>query len=302
MPKQLSLTPRKRKWAEARKNPVLRGTRLNYNASQQAKYQKAILTLVRQMTSETKSQVIKLFESSTADDFFEQQKQAAAMDASNISVKAKKLMNTLNAKFTNLFNDKAKPIAEKMIDGASDASENALHESLKQLSGGLSLKTGVVPEGMEIKAQALVQENVGLITSIPSKYFEQISGAVYRSITTGNGIKDLIPVISKYNGENERRAKNIALDQTRKAYNTINRERMQKVGVKQFEWIHSGGGVHPRPSHVAMSGKIFSFDDLPIVNLDNAGSPSYVPERGIPGQAINCKCVMSPVIEFDTGE
>src|SRR6185437_13906763 len=85
MPKQPPLTDKKRKWAESREDVILRGERLNYNASQQAKYRKALLTLVRQMTSETKARVIDLFETATADDFFEQQREAAAMDAANIS-------------------------------------------------------------------------------------------------------------------------------------------------------------------------------------------------------------------------
>ena len=70
---------------------------------------------------------------------------------------------------------------------------------------------------------------------------------------------------------------------------------MEKLGLKKFEWLHSGGGHHPRPDHVAMSGNIYSFTSLPIID-------SKTGERGIPGQAINCKCVMRPVIEFEQGE
>lgn len=279
---------------------VKKGKRLNYNASQQAKYQKALLDLVRQMTKETRDRITKLFDGSTADDFFEQQKEAAAMDGASLSTKAKKLMNDLQDKFVQLFGSKSRKLATTMLNGALKASQASLSTSLKELSGGLSLNTGVVPEGLETKSQAIVQENVDLIKSIPQQYFKDISGSVFRSITTGNGLKDLIPAIGKYAGETSRRTKNIALDQTRKAYNTINRERMQKLGVKQFEWIHSGGGLEPRPSHVAMNGKIFSFDDLPIINKENLKYEA--PQRGIPGQAINCKCVMGPVIEFDTGE
>jgi uncharacterized protein with gpF-like domain len=42
-----------------------------------------------------------------------------------------------------------------------------------------------------------------------------------------------------------------------------------------------------------MDGKIFSFDDLPIIDRKTG-------ERGIPGQAINCRCTMTPVYEFDS--
>lgn len=291
------LTKKKLNWVKNR-DTVLRGTQLNYNASQQEKYQKALLTLVRQMAKETKNAVTKLFESGTAEAFIEQQKIAATDES--IASKARKITNALAAKFEQLFAMKAKDLAESMVNGAKKTSKSTLHASLAKLSGGLSLKTGVVPKGMEDVSKAIIAENVSLIKSIPSQYFTDVTGAVMRSITTGTGISELVPKIQKYNGITERRAKNIALDQTRKAYNSINKQRMQSIGVKQFEWVHSGGGQHPRKSHEAMSGNIYDFDDLPIINKEQVSAGYEGPTRGIPGQAINCKCTMVPVIEFNS--
>ena len=52
---------------------------------------------------------------------------------------------------------------------------------------------------------------------------------------TGSGLQDLIPSIDRALKSQKRiaknRAKNIALDQTRKAYNSINKARMEAVGV-----------------------------------------------------------------------
>jgi SPP1 gp7 family putative phage head morphogenesis protein len=152
---------------------------------------------------------------------------------------------------------------------------------------------------MEDIAKAIVEENVSLIKSIPQQYFKDITGSVMRSITTGAGMSTLLPQIQKYNAMTERRAKNLALDQTRKAYNGINKQRMQSIGVKKFEWVHSGGGQHPRRSHIALGGRVFSFDDLPVINKEQVDAGYEGPVRGIPGQAINCRCTMIPVIEFD---
>lgn len=297
MAKKPLLTEAKRKWA-ANRDVTLRGTQLNYNASQQAKYKAKLNALVKQMTTETKTQLKRLFNGEIADDYFEQQAQAAAMDAS-ITSKARILMNKLTDKFSQLFAQKATPYAQTMVNGASDVSKSTLHTSLKQLSGGLSLKTGVVPEGMDDVTTALVAENVSLIKSIPQQYFKDITGSVMRSITTGNGLSDLIPSINKYEGQTVRRANNIALDQTRKAYNSINKQRMQSIGVKQFEWVHSGGSQHPRQSHVKISGHIFSFDNLEEEQAELGVPPE---DRGIPGHPVNCKCTMVPVINFDDEE
>ena len=291
------LTREKKRWAKNR-DVVLRGTRLDYNIAQQEKYERSINRLVKQMADETKKEVIALFQSTTGKDFFKQQKQAAAMDES-LSSQARILMNSLMDKFYILFNRKSKSLAEIMLDGVSKASKTTLYSSLKQLSGGLSLKTGVVSKGMEDVAKAIIEENVSLIKSIPEQYFKNITGEVMRSITTGRGLADLRPAIEKYDGQTYRRAKNIALDQTRKAYNSINAERMLSNNVKQFEWIHSGGGQHPRPSHQKISGHIFNFATL-FKEQEALGVPKA--DRGIPGQAINCKCVMVPVIKFEDDE
>lgn len=288
------LTKQKRKWA-ANRNVTLRGLGLSYNASQQAKYQKALTSLVKQMAQEVNRQLERLFKGEIADDYFDQQKEAAAMDAS-LASHAKKLMNALTSKFQQLFNLKALDLASSMLKGAEQTSKSTLHASLKQLSGGLSLKTGVVPKGMEDVSSALVAENVSLIKSIPQQYFKDVTGSVMRSITTGRGLADLLPEIKKYQGQTERRAKNLALDQTRKAYNSINKQRMQSIGVKQFEWVHSGGGQKPRASHLKISGHIFDFE-----NLEAQQAALGVPkeDQGIPGYPINCRCTMLPVINFD---
>jgi SPP1 gp7 family putative phage head morphogenesis protein len=298
---QKLLTKRKANWAKGR-DVTLRGTPLIVNASLQAKYVRALKKLTLQMTKETKEQVAKLFRGELADNYFTIQKEAAsavAMDAS-LTSQAKKLMNKLTAKFTQLFNSSASSLAERMLNGTLTSTSTTLHTSLKQLSGGLSLKTGVVPSGMEDVSKSIVNENVQLIKSIPQEYLNDVSGAVFRSITTGAGIATLIPELSKYAGISDRRVKLMALDQTRKAYNTIAKQKMINIGVGQFEWLHSAGGQKPRQSHIAMTGNVYSFDDLPIINQEQVDRGYEAPERGIPGQAINCRCKMIPVIPLDS--
>ena len=275
---------------------TLRGTKLAYNAAQQARYVLALKKLVRKMTDETNKQVVNLFYDSASKDYFKQQKKATAMDDS-ISSQARILMNKLTATFTSLFAMKAKPLAESMVKGATAASKASLHSSLQVLSGGLSLKTGVVPAGMEDVSTATVAENVSLIKSIPAQYFKDITGSVMRSITTGNGLADLMPDLRKYSTQTDARVRNLALDQTRKAYNNINKQRMVAIGVKQFEWLHSGGGQKPRTSHLKIAGHIFNF-----ATLEDEQAALGVPEadRGIPGHPINCRCTMRPIVDFST--
>jgi SPP1 gp7 family putative phage head morphogenesis protein len=275
-------------WAKNR-SVVLHGKRLNYNVGIQQKYSHKLRKLVRKMTQETEKRLLKIFKGDPAYQYFEHQKKIAVTD-DTIYNQSRNILKELNDKFKRLFNLHAKPAAENMLNNTITVSATSLNSSLKMLTG-LSIGVDFIPKGLNQVIKASIAENVSLIKSIPDQYFSDLNNAVMRSITTGNGLKDLYPFIKKYNGQTERRAKNIAYDQTRKAYNQINKQRMMAVGFKKFKWLHSSGSQHPRALHIAMNGKVYSFNDLPIID-ENTG------EHGIPGQAINCKCTMTPVYEF----
>lgn len=268
--------------------PIKGGT-LEHNASVGAKYANALEALVRMMVTETEREVKNLFRSDVAAEH------AAAMvgDAS-IASEARKLTNKLAKKFQSHFAKRAKELAERMVANVDKVSKTALSASLKAAGAGLALPTDSLSGPLGAIVEATVVQNVDLIQSIASQYQTRVQGAVMRSITSGGDLQSLTDELGQIRGVTQRRAKNIALDQTRKAYNGINRGRMLALGIKKFEWLHSGGGQKPRPDHVEMSGKIYSFDKLPVID-EKTG------ERGIPGQAPNCRCRMVPVLEFEGG-
>lgn len=276
---------------QKKNNNVIKGNKLNYNASIQSKYEREIKALIKAMTTETNKKVLSLFESSTAEEFF-------STDAS-IASQAKILTNELIKKYNSLFKLKGATLADKTIGSIDRISSTNLKSSLKSLTNGLTLKTNFLTGDLKEMLKASVNENVSLIESIADEYLSRVQKMVMRSITTGNGLATIVPALKKFDGMSERKAKDIAYDQTRKIYNTFNKSRMEKIGIKKFEWIHSAGGLQPRQSHIAMSGKIFSFDDLPVINKEQVDKGYEAPEKGIPGQAINCRCTMTPVMDFE---
>lgn len=282
----MMLTNRRKQWAAQRTTPpVFKGAVLPVPAIVGVRYVQALSSITAQMTAQTKKEILRLYKTEAAGVYF-------AQDAATIGSQARILVNSLQDRFNALFAKKAKPLAETMVENASAASKTSLHSSLQALSGGMSLKTSIDSPVLSNIYKASVAENVGLIKSISSEYLTKVQGAVMRSITTGNGLQDLIPALEQYEGQTHRRARNIALDQTRKVYNSINKGRMQALGLKKFMWHHSGGGAQPREDHIEMDGEIYSFDALPVID-QNTG------ERGIPGQAPNCRCTMSPIFDFE---
>lgn len=212
------------------------------------------------------------------------------------AVQARKALNRLKRRFDSLFSNRAPTIIERIFGDIDKSSQSSLTQSLKELSGGVTLKTPALPASLKTMMQAATMENVALIKSIPVDFHQQIEGAVMRSIQPGgNGLQDVDEALSKYGGITKRRAQFIARDQTSKVTAAMNSQRAQAVGVKKFVWVHSGGGAEPRRLHQQLSGQTFRFDDLPIID-ERTG------ERGLPGQAINCRCTMRPLVDFGEDE
>ena len=174
-----------------------------------------------------------------------------------------------------------------------------------------SLAGSVIPRDMEQVIKASIMENVSLIRSIESKYFEQITGAVARSMQAGGSIKQLKQEILHYNGMTRRRADIIANDQSRKAYMSINLRNMAKAGIQKVEWVHSGGGYTVREYHYrkwdgvsgkddghpnGLNGFIFDIDKPPVIQ-EAKGKQQEI--RGYPAQLPSCKCVMRAIVEID---
>jgi len=287
--KKIRLTKKRQAWAEPRQ-ATLKGSKLTpYSGAAAAKYDARLQRLVVAMRKEYNREIRRLFKTHADEE------SALAMDAS-LASQARILFNFLGAKWAKLFASRAAGITEHMIDGASMASKRNLGESLKQISGGITIKVPEMPAALQEQITAATAENVGLIKSIQQQYNERISQLVLRSAATGGrGAAEIFEGIRHYDGLTEKRAKLIAVDQTRKITAAMNVERAKSVGMKRFEWVHSGGGADPRKLHLRYDGQVFDYDNPPVID-ERTG------ERGFPGQLINCRCVMVPVLELGDAE
>lgn len=161
-----------------------------------------------------------------------------------------------------------------------------------------SLKTQLRKAGFTVKFQmsapmrdafnAVVDENIALIKSIPARYLESVKIDLLQSVQNGRDVGYLTDQLTKRTGITKRRAALIARDQNNKATAVMARTRQLELGITQAKWLHSAGGKTPRPAHVKFSGQIF----------DLASGHDFGDGEGhvLPGQPINCRCVAVPVL------
>ena len=298
---------------QAKRDGMVKGKPLNHSVAIEQRYIAELMRMVNQMVKQTHREVMKCVKpvEIVAMDAKEKtvkqlEKEAAAKKEEAVEAaklvaaqKAEAVLDRMKKNFDAMFQRKAKDASSAMLGAVSKESAVNLASSLKDLSGGVTLNMDFMDKTVSKAIREQLLENIAKVKSIPNDYAERARKVLLHSAETGGDMTGLADRLQKIGDMSKRQAKNLALDQTRKAYNTINAVRMKQVGVKQFEWVHSGGGIRPRESHIAMypaglNGGIFNMDE-----------GAYDPDAEMwimPAELPNCRCTMVPVHEFDEGE
>lgn len=268
---------------------VIKGNITRPNAGIKDWYQKELAKLVKRMTDEVMNTLDPLYK--------ELDYQIEFSTDESISSQTRIKLDKLFGKYEKIFKDKGDELSKKVVNKSQTYARTTLLSSLKSMLGekakDFTIKTNATSAVTKEVAKALIYENVSLIKTIQSEYFKQITGTVTRSIQTGKGVSFVKKELMKYKGMTERRARNIALDQTRKAFNVLNSRRMQDVGIDYFEWVHTGGSQKPRSYHKnVLNGKICKYSDPPPLNEEKT-------IHGIPGELPFCHCVARAVLNYD---
>lgn len=186
------------------------------------------------------------------------------------------------------FDEASEKLAQHFATSTARRSDDVLRKILRD--GGFSVKFKMTPAMRDV-FKSIVNENVGLIRSIPQQFHTQVQGIVMRSVASGRDLAPMVKDLQEQFGVTRRRAAHISLDQNNKATAMLQRVRQTEIGIEEGIWIHSHGGKTPRRTHLANDGKKFNiaegwFDPDPRVK-----------KKILPGQLINCRCVWRPVVK-----
>lgn len=115
--------------------------------------------------------------------------------------------------------------------------------------------------------------------------------------TAGMSFEDMVrEIVSETKGEiGKKRAGIIARTETSKAINSTNFETASKSGLKKKKWLHAGGGITDRPSHIQVHGieieisekfKVPGHGKTPAVEMRFPKDP----EVRVAGHIVHCYC------------
>lgn len=192
-------------------------------------------------------------------------------------------IRTLGQRWLSRFDKAAPELGQWFAKAAKDRADWALRDTLRRAGFTVEFKlTGATNDVM----QATIGAQVGLIRSIAEKHLADVQGMVMRSVQTGRDLGTLTKELQAAYGMTRRRAAFIARSQNNIATATITRVRQTELGITTAKWLHSGGGRHPRPEHVAMSGKTY-----------DVTKGAFLEGQWVwPGTAPNCRCVARSIV------
>ncbi len=134
---------------------------------------------------------------------------------------------------------------------------------------------------------------------IPSYLCEWEPTEVYKlksfiraSVLAGIRVEAMTPTIQESHGLSKERAEFIARQESRIFSFKLKQIRYEESGVTHYTWkCVNGSPKYPvRPMHKLLDGKIFSWDDPPVVNENG--------DRMHPGEDVDCRCIARPIVKF----
>lgn len=185
---------------------------------------------------------------------------------------------------TNLAN-LSKDVATDFVGRSKTHYDKRLHNMLKKRGFIVNFRNS---KYVEEQAQIAIGENVALIKSVGNQYLDNVRAAVWRSVKGGYDLESLVKQLMQIDGVTERRAKNIARDQTAKANQAFEDARAAELGITKAIWLHSSAVKEPRPEHVAANGQRYVIAEG-IKFSDGYWKPS---------QNFGCKCRKYLVIDI----
>jgi SPP1 gp7 family putative phage head morphogenesis protein len=158
-----------------------------------------------------------------------------------------------------------------------------------QLRAALGVDIFIAEPALGALLAASVSENVGLIKSIPQRFFNDVEQTILRQFRTGQRAESIAPEISRRFQVSRRRAAFIARDQVAKLNGDLTRMRQREVGIPGYIW-RTSLDERVRPDHARLEGTKQEWDDPPVVD-------SRTGRRAHPGGDFNCRCTAEPDIE-----
>lgn len=179
-------------------------------------------------------------------------------------------------RYSNQLDDWAFAVADRMVKEVAARDESSWFEVSRKMGRALRKEIAEAPTGQVMRER--LEAQTALITSIPREAAERVRKLTLEGIVQGTRPAQIAKEIMRSGEVAESRAMLIARTEVSRTATELTRARAEYIGSTHFIW-RTAGDSDVRPSHRALNGKTFRWDDPPECD------PGH---HALPGAIWNC--------------
>jgi SPP1 gp7 family putative phage head morphogenesis protein len=200
-------------------------------------------------------------------------------------------LTTVLESYSRALEEWARGAALRMLTDVNRRDRDAFLERSKEMSKALRDEIRNADTGRVM--QALLAEQVELIKSLPLDAAKRVHDLTIKGLQDSTRADVIAKEIQRSGEVAESRAKLIARTEVARTAAKLTEARALAVGSTHFVW-ETVGDSDVRPGHKALAGKVFAWNDLPMVNEGTDKHPKWI--RHGPGEIWNCRCYARPIL------
>lgn len=199
-------------------------------------------------------------------------------------IQSKEMMEALT-NYSKILDPWAKRQAAKMLEQVSRANKKAYAKKSEEMA--TLLQMNLVENGVGQIAFALMNEQVGLIKSLPIRAGERAQKLALEAAINGTRADEIAEELARSGKVSESDAMRIARTEVARANASITEARASSVGASGYVWRTTMDGAE-RESHAKMNGKFVEYAKIPTLTDGTTGHAGTFP---------NCRCYQDPVFD-----
>lgn len=196
---------------------------------------------------------------------------------------ARKLEGLLK-RYADTLDPWARAVGLRMVTEVEARERKQWADISRAIGKGLRKELESAPVGDVIRSR--MEEQVTLIKSLPLDAAKRVHELTLEAAVTSTRASEIAKEIMRSGDVSESRAMLIARTEVSRTATELTKARAERVGSTHFIW-RTAGDSDVRPTHKALNGKVFRWDDPPECD------PGY---HALPGGIFNCRCWPEPVI------
>jgi SPP1 gp7 family putative phage head morphogenesis protein len=185
----------------------------------------------------------------------------------------------------------ARGVSLRMLTEVNRRDRDAFLERSKDISQALRDEIRNADTGRVM--QQLLGEQVELIKSLPLDAAKRVHDLTIEGLQDSTRAAEIAKEIQRSGQVSESRALLIARTEVARTAAKLTEARAQFVGSTHYIW-RTVGDSDVRPGHRHMNGKVFAWNDPPMVNEGDDKRPNWI--RHHPGEIWNCRCYAEPIL------